>query len=99
MDNFNTRNLLRFTDTPLFVLLRNRTIRDLLVKSKYKPIEEDLWKITKHSTTEKRQNIIVPKNTQVKTPSSCKNPHCATCSHFLEGTSFKSTNTKQVFRI
>ena len=99
MNNFNTRNLLRFTDTPLFVLLRNRTIRDLLVKSKYKPIEEDLWKITKHSATEKRQNIIIPKNTQVKTPSSCKNPRCATCSHFLEGTSFKSTNTKQVFRI
>ncbi len=99
----NYRSLQPFLGKPHFILFQHKTLQDLLVNSKYNPSDTDIIDI--HLTCQNDQTT----NTQLTQlelptipaiqPKTCNHPRCSTCRHYNTKNFFKSTTTKQHYRI
>ena len=99
---FSSHNISRYTDTPLFVTLRNTTLKDILINRNHTPTDTDVAKITENSNyagSHHQYNLTLPDRKNTKKPHPCCNPRCATCHHFNPSNHFVSTSTKQCFNI
>uniref|UniRef100_A0A1X7UGQ5 GIY-YIG domain-containing protein n=1 Tax=Amphimedon queenslandica TaxID=400682 RepID=A0A1X7UGQ5_AMPQE len=102
INEFHRYNLSRYCNQPLFITLKNTTLKDLLVNSKHKPTEEDGRTIvakTKEIKNHQSHNLNVIRKAEVKQPSKCNHNRCATCQHFNPNINFNSTSTRQTYRI
>uniref|UniRef100_A0A1X7SPB1 GIY-YIG domain-containing protein n=1 Tax=Amphimedon queenslandica TaxID=400682 RepID=A0A1X7SPB1_AMPQE len=102
LQEFTDYNLLKFTNRPLFVTLKNNTLKDILVKSKHSPTAEDSKTIISQTKVCNNFNELIfsiPKEKSPAKPGSCKRPRCATCQHFNSSSYFQSTATKQQCRV
>ena len=102
MDNFVHHKLTRYFKKPLFIPLKNTTLKDIIVRSRHKPTsadKENITRKTKITTQANNHNTKLPNPKEVEKPKPCEKTRCKTCQHFVSSESFKSTVTKQSFRI
>ena len=100
LQNFREFNLERYSNPPLFVFTKGKSLKDIIVRSKYRPSHEDLKHITECCSNCNQERVVdLPKRRNTKRPHPCNKPRCATCQHFNPSAYFKSTVTKQVFSI
>ena len=98
LTNYSKYNLTDYTDKPKFIPLRSNTLKNILTYSKHRPTKEDKIKIirnTKDTSTTEIICYIYQKNQHHP----YNHPKCATCQHYITSTTFKSTTTKQHYRI
>lgn len=93
---------------PIFIPLRHKTLKNLLVQAKHNPSDTDIIDIYLSCKTTSTHNITTPATSQTSIqlptqtsiqPKICKHPKCATCQHFKNTSFFKSTTTKKCYKI
>ena len=100
LHNFRKYNINRYTSPPLFICLKGKSLKDLLVKSRFKPSKDEQTQIVRSNTTKQHSRVInLPREDVTNKPHLCNNPRCATCQHFDTSAIFSSTATKQTFPI
>ena len=98
--NFQQYNLSRYTSPPIFIFLKGKSLKDLLVNSKFKPSRDDYTRIIRSNTIDQHTRAInLPREENTRKPHPCNHPRCTTCQHFNTSTTFSSTSTKQTFQI
>ena len=98
--NFQQNNLSRYTSPPLFISLKGKSLKDLLVNSKFKPSRDDYTRVIRSNTIDQQTRAInLPREKNTRKPHPCNHPQCATCQHFNTSATFSSTSTKQTFQI
>ena len=100
--NFAHHKRTRYLKKPLFIPLKNTTLKDIIVRSRHKLTSADkknITRTTKITTQVNNRNTKLTNPKEVVKPKPCEKPFCKTCQHFVSSESFKSTVTQQSFRI
>lgn len=95
-------NINQYVNPPLFVTLRDNTIRELIVRAKHMPTDTQLMDIYFSCNQEETQSpttAILPKKRTLPQPTACKLRRCATCQHFNSLNHFTSTANRKSFKI
>ena len=87
--------------TPRFIALKAQTLRQELVKAKFKPTDEQLIDIvlsTPPPSQQHREAGLLPrlKYTDVQTKP-CRHPRCVTCTHLNCNRAFTGTNSRKTY--
>ena len=109
LNNYDT--ISKIVNHPVFITLRYKTLQNSLVKSKFKPTNENIIDIYLSCTSHIDQDDNTPPSpspeqsttwnhvTPPIQPCICNHPKCATCQHFNTQNFFESTTTKARYRI
>lgn len=95
----NYQQIKKFIDRPIFATVKHQSLQNILVRAKYNPTHDETLTIHQLPSSKTHTSTWKPRNLSTPKPSKCNRRNCATCQHFNTTDYFRSSVTKQRFRI
>ncbi len=98
LKHYNSIN--QHIDSPLFVTLKSKTLRNVLTHAKHNPTDSEIVDILFACRNDRSApSYTISTSKQTLTPQICRHPRCITCIHYNTNNFFTSTVTKRRYKV